>query len=170
MDRETKQTVVDGLNEDFQKIDALFAFDYRGLKVEEATDLRRKVRESGASYRVVKNTLMRRAVSGTGIESLVEHFNGMTGVAYTTEDPVALAKVLSDFAKDVPALSFKCGLISDQAVDESQFKHLASLPSKDELYSKLLSVFQAPMRNLLGVMQAPARDFILLLKAAGEKK
>ena len=170
MDRATKQTVVDGLNEDFKGVDALFAFDYRGLKVEEATDLRRKVRESGATYRVVKNTLMKRAVSGTGIESLNEHFSGMTGVAYTSDDPVALAKVLNDFASDVPALTFKCGLISDQAVDESQFKHLASLPSKEELYSKLLSVFQAPMRNLLGVMQAPARDLVLVLKAAAEKK
>lgn len=170
MDRVTKSTLVEDLNKDFQNTDALFAFDYRGLKVEEATELRRKVRESGAAYRVVKNRLLKRATSGTEFGSLVENFSGMTGVAYTSEDPVALAKVLSDFASSVPALSFKGGLISDQSVDESQFNHLASLPSKDELYAKLLSVFQAPMRNLLGVMQAPARDLVLVLKAAAEKE
>lgn len=144
---------------------AVFALDYRGLNVTDATEFRRQVRESGASYRVVKNTLLKRAVDDTALASLEPHLQGMTGLAYTENDPVALAKIISDFMKEVPAIVFKGGILDDKAVDESQFKSLASLPSKEALQSQLLSVLQGPIRNLLGVLQAPARDLILVLKA-----
>ena len=94
----------------------------------------------------------------------------MTGVAYTDTDPVALAKILNDFAKEVPALSYKGGMVSGKDVDPEQFKALATLPGREELLAKLLYVLQAPMRNLLGVFQASARDLILVLKAAADKK
>jgi large subunit ribosomal protein L10 len=170
MNRTEKQTVVDGLSQDFSSNDTVFALDYRGLKVEEATELRQKIRESGAKYRVIKNTLALIALKGTPLEGLSSHFKGMTGVAYTDTDPIALAKVLNDFAKDVPALSYKGGMVSGKEVDPDQFKALATMPGKDELLAKLLYVLQAPMRNLLGVIQAPARDLILVLKAAADKK
>jgi large subunit ribosomal protein L10 len=170
MNRTEKQAVVDGLSQDFSSNDTVFALDYRGLKVEEATELRQKIRESGAKYRVMKNTLALIALKGTPLEALSSHFKGMTGVAYTDTDPIALAKVLNDFAKDVPALSYKGGMVSGKEVDPNQFKALATMPGKDELLAKLLYVLQAPMRNLLGVIQAPARDLILVLKAAADKK
>ena len=170
MNRTEKQTFVEGLTQDFNANDTVFALDYRGLKVEEATELRRKVRESGAKYRVIKNTLALIALKGTPLELLNSHFKGMTGVAYTDADPVALAKVLNDFAKDVPALSYKGGMVSGKEVGTDQFKALAALPGRDELLAKLLYVLQAPMRNLLGVLQAPARDLVLVLKAAADKK
>jgi large subunit ribosomal protein L10 len=170
VDRAQKQSAVETLAEDFGSVAAVFAFDYRGLKVEQATEFRTKIRESGARYRVIKNTLAKRAIAGTSLEALEPHLKGMTGLAYTETDAVALAKVISNFAKDVPAIVFKAGLLADRTLDESQFKALASLPSREELLSQLLSVFQAPIRNFLGVLQAPARDLVLVLKAHADNK
>lgn len=150
-------------------LSAVFAIDYRGLKVSEATEFREKIRNIGGSYRVVKNTLTKRALEGTGLESLEPHLKGMTGLAFTETDPVALAKAIHDFAKDVPAIEFKGGILDDKEVDAGQFKALAALPSKEALQSQLLSVLQAPIRNLLGVLQAPARDLVLVLKAKADK-
>jgi len=169
LQRADKQKAVEALNENLGSVSAVFAIDYRGLKVEEATQFRNKIRETGGSYRVVKNTLTKRALEGTGLESLEPHLQGMTGLAFTETDPVALAKAIHDFAKDVPAIEFKGGILDDKAVDEGQFKALASLPSKESLQAQLLSVLQAPIRNLLGVLQAPSRDLILVLKAKADK-
>ena len=169
MERADKQTTVETLNERLGSVGAVFAIDYRGLKVSEATEFRQKIRETGGSYRVVKNTLTKRAVQGSPFEALEEHLTGMTGLAFTDDDPVALAKVIHDFAKNVPAIAFKVGILDDKVVDEGQFKALASLPSKQALHSQLLSVLQAPVRNLLGVLQAPARDLVLVLKAKADK-
>ena len=169
VERAQKKETVEALNADLGKIAAVFAIDYRGLKVGEATEFRNKIRETGGSYRVVKNTLTKRALEGTGLESLEPHLKGMTGLAFTETDPVALAKAIHDFAKDVPAIEFKGGILDDKAVDEGQFKALAALPSKESLQAQLLSVLQAPIRNLLGVLQAPSRDLILVLKAKAGK-
>lgn len=169
MERANKQKTVESLNEKLGSVAAVFAIDYRGIKVSEATEFRRKIRETGGTYRVVKNTLTKRALEGTGLESLEEHLEGMTGLAFTDADPVALAKAIHDFAKDVPAITFKGGIFDDEVMDESRFKALASLPSKEALQSQLLSVLQAPIRNLLSVLQAPSRDLILVLKAKADK-
>jgi len=169
VNRTEKQEAVAQLNKDVEALSGVFAVDFRGLKVEEATELRRKIRASGSKYRVVKNTLALRSLKGTSLEPLHVHLKGMTGLAYTEADPVALAKVLNDFAKDVPVLTFKGGMISGKEVTPEECKQLASLPSREELLAKLLSVLQAPMQNLLGVLEAPARDLILVLKAAGDK-
>ena len=169
MERADKQKTVESLNEKLGSLAAVFAIDYRGIKVSEETEFRRKIRETGGTYRVVKNSLTKRALEGTGLESLEAHLEGMTGLAFTETDPVALAKVIHDFAKDVPAIAFKGGILDDKAMDEGQFKALASLPSKEALQSQLLSVLQAPIRNLLSVLQAPARDLILVLKAKADK-
>lgn len=170
MDRAGRQTSVEELNREFSSLTAAFAIDYRGLKVEEATEFRRKIRESGAKYKVVKNTLARRALSGTGVAQLEQHFAGMTGLAFTDSDPVALAKTIHEFAKDVPAIVFKGGVLADKSLDESQFQALASLPSREVLLSQLLSVMQAPVQQLLAVLQAPARDLVMVLKAYADKK
>ena len=169
MDRTEKQAASEALAKDLAAPAAVFAFDYRGLKVEEATDLRRKIRESGGRYQVVKNTIAKRALEGALLSALETHLQGMTGIAFTDEDPVALAKVLNDFAKDTPALAFKAGVMAEKELDQAAFAELASLPGKEELQAKLLSVLQAPIQNFLGVLQAPARDLLLVLKAASEK-
>ncbi len=169
MERAEKQAAVEALHEKLGVITAVFAVNYRGLKVEEATEFRNKIRETGGSYRVVKNTLTKRALEGTNLTSLERHLEGMTGLAFTETDPVALAKAIHDFAKDVPAIVFKGGILDDQEVDEAQFEALAALPSREVLYAQLLSVLEAPIRNLLGVLSAPARDLVLVLKAKAEK-
>ena len=169
MNRTEKQGAVDTLAKDIETLSGIFALDFRGLKVDEATALRRKVRESGSKYRVVKNTLALRSLEGTPLAPITVHLKGMTGLAYTDSDPVALAKVLNDFAKDVPVLSFKGGMISGKEVTAEQCQQLASLPGKDELAAKLLYVLQATVQNFLGVLQAPIRDFMLVLKAAESK-
>lgn len=169
MNRTEKQEAVEQLNKDFEALAGVFAVDFRGLKVEEATALRRKIRESGSKYHVVKNTLALRSIKGTSLEPIQVHLKGMTGLAYTEADPVALAKILNDFAKDVPVLTFKGGMISGKEVTPEECKQLASLPGREELLAQFLSVLQAPMQKLLGVLEAPARDLILVLKAAGDK-
>jgi large subunit ribosomal protein L10 len=169
VNRTEKQEAVDVLTKDMEALSAVFAVDFRGLKVGEATELRRKVRESGSTYRVVKNTLALRTLKGTPLETMAVHFHGMTGLAYTSSDPVALAKVLNDFAKEVPVLVFKGGMVSGKAVTPDQCKQLATLPGKDELTASLLYVLQATIQTFLGVLQAPVRDFMLVLKAAESK-
>lgn len=169
MNREEKQTTIDELSRALSATSAVFAVDFHGVRVDEATKLRRKIRESGARYRVVKNTLALRALAGTRLTSLEAHFKGMTGLALTDADPVALARVLSDFAKEVRAFTYKGGVVSGKEVTPDQFKELASLPGREELLGRMLYVLQAPMRNLLGLFQAPARDLILVLKAAADR-
>ncbi len=169
MNRTEKQIAVKQLNKDVEALSGVFAVDFRGLKVEDATKLRRKIRESGSKYRVVKNTLALRSLKGTSLEPIHVHLKGMTGLAYTEADPVVLAKILNDFAKDVPVLTFKGGMIAGKEITPEECKQLASLPSREELLGKFLSVLLAPMQNLLGVLEAPARDLILVLKAAGDK-
>lgn len=169
MNRTEKQAAVDELAKDVETLAGIFAVDFRGLKVDEATELRRKVRESGSKYRVVKNTLALRSLKGTSLEPMTVHLSGMTGLAYTDSDPVALAKVLNDFAKDVPVLVFKGGIVSGKEVTPDECKQLAALPGKEELKAKLLYVLQATIQNFMGVLQAPVRDFMLVLKAVEAK-
>lgn len=170
MNRTEKQSAVEALSQDFALHPVVFALDFRGLKVDEATELRRKIRASGARYRVIKNTLALRALEGTPLAPLTPQFKGMTGLAYTDADPVALAKVLNDFSKGVPALAFKGGMVAGRELNADAFKELAGLPGKDELLAKLLYVLGAPIQNLLGVFQASARDLVLVLKAAIDKR
>jgi large subunit ribosomal protein L10 len=166
MNRADKQTTVERLAGQFKRRPAVFALDFHGLKVEEATSLRRRVRESGSSYEVVKNTLTARALEGTGLDAMRPLLKGMTGLAYTEADAVTLAKTLSDFAKEVPAVSFKGGLVEGRLLTPREVTELASLPGRNELLARLLSVLQAPVQQLLGLLQAPARDLLLVLKAA----
>jgi large subunit ribosomal protein L10 len=170
VNRAEKQTTVETMAKDFESLAGAFVLDFRGLKVDEATELRRKIRESGSKYKVVKNSLALRSFKGTPLEPMGVHLQGMTGLAYTDTDPVALAKVLNDFAKGVPVLVFKGGIVSGKEVSPDECKQLAALPGRDELLAKLLYILQAPIQGLLGVMQAPARDLILVLKAAADSR
>ena len=170
MNRTEKQEVIDTLHADFEKSPHAILVDFRGLTVPAVTEFRRKVRQSGSTYRVVKNSLALRAAKGTAYEKLSDKFEGTTGVAYTGSDPVVLAKVLVDFAKDNPNLVVKGGLVSgNQLLDAEGVKALSTMPSLPEVQAKILSLLQAPAVQVLQVLNAPAVQLLLVLKAWMEK-
>lgn len=140
-----------------------FLLGYQGITVPQVTALREKVRGSGGQYVVVKNTLALRAIDGAALAALNEHFVGPTAVVYSEKDPVSLAKALTDFAKDVPAVKFKAGLVEGRAIAADQIKDIAALPSREELIAKLLFLLQSPITRFVRVLAALPRSFVVVL-------
>src|SRR5512141_2545335 len=147
-----------------------FLIDYKGLSVPAVTDLRRQIRGANSGYVVVQNTLALRALEGKPLGSLKEHFTGMTGVAYSTTDVVALAKVLHTFGKTNPNLKVKAALLDGKPVAAKELETLANLPSRLELVGRLLGLMQSPMRRLVTVLAAPHRNVAATLAAISKQK
>ena len=137
--------------------------DYKGLNVPQVTELRRKLRASKASYIVVKNTLAKRALKGTPFAPLERYFEGTTAVAYTRTDPVALAKALTLHAKDNPAFTFRAGMVEGRVINVAGINALATLPSKEELFAKLLWVINAPAQRLVTAMNGVGRNLAVVV-------
>jgi len=171
MERAEKETVVATVKAKFDKMTSAVFLDFKGLNVEAVTKLRDEFRKSGVEYQVVKNTLVRHAVGHHAwAKKLDDTLVGMTGIAWSYEDPSAAAKVVKAFRKDHDKLKVKAGLIEGQLLDGAAVEsQLATMPGKNELRASLLATFQAPLTQFVQLLQAPAQNLVYLL-AAKEKE
>ena len=151
-----KQQEVNEIVEKMNAANSLVVVDYLGLSVAEVTELRKQLREAGVEFKVIKNTIMRRALDSQELEYHEEVFQGPTAVAFGMEDAVAPAKILSDFAKKAEALELKGGILEGKVLSKEEIKQIAKLPNREGLLSMLLSVLQAPVRNVAYAVKAVA--------------
>ncbi len=168
--RETKQRDLDALTASLQNSTSAMIVSFKNLTVAKDIEFRNNLREAGAKYQVVKNTLARIAVKGTDYEQATDAFKGVTAIAWTDGDPVVLTKAISKFMKDnADNYTFKSGVVDGKLVDLQQLTTIASLPSKEELISKLLYVINAQAQRLVTVINAVPRDLAIVIKQIGEK-
>ena len=168
--REQKAEAIAEFTEGIGSATNAFVLDFKGITVPQVTELRKQIRETGSQYVVIKNTLALIAVKDTPLTKLTQHFSGMTAVAYNATDAVALAKVLTKFAKDVPTVQFKAALLGGQPVAASEIQNIANLPSREELVSKLLFMLQFPMRGLATVLAANIRNLAVVIDQVRQQK
>lgn len=168
--RETKQKDLTALTESLQNAKSAMIVSFSKLTVNKDIEFRNNLREAGAKYQVVKNTLARIAVKDTQYEQASEHFKGVTAIAWTDSDPVVLSKAISKFMKDnADVYTFKTGVVDGRLVDLKKVQEIASLPSKEELISKLLYVLNAQAQRLVTVISAVPRDLAIVIKQIGDK-
>jgi large subunit ribosomal protein L10 len=168
--RAKKTEQVEKLGAELQRVSTVIVTTYSKLTVAQDYELRKLLRSSGAKYTVVKNTLAERAAKGTKAEQALKGLSGVTSIAYTEGDPVALAKALSKYAKDNPEFSFKTGVVEGRVISIKEIESLATMPSKEEIYSKLLFLIQAPAQRLVTAMNAVGRDLAVVMNQGVEKQ
>src|SRR4249920_450853 len=164
-----KMEQVEELSGELKNVSSVIVATYSKLTVEKDYELRKALRTTGAKYRVVKNTLAERASKGTKVEEALQNLSGVTSIAYTAGDPVALAKALSKYAKDNPEFSFKAGVVEGRVISIKEIQALATMPSKEEIYSKLLFLISAPAQRLVTVMNAVGKDLAVVVSQGVEK-
>jgi large subunit ribosomal protein L10 len=165
-----KQAIVEELQEKFRRSRVIIVTDYKGLNVEKMNALRRKLREEDVEYRVVKNTLLVRAAQDTDVAALEPHFTGPSAIAMSFEDPVAPAKVLTDFAKENDKLEIKVGLLRGKVLEMADIKALSSLPSREALLGQLLSVMNGVPGGFVRTLAAVPQGLVNVLTAIKDQK
>jgi len=168
--RAKKKEQVEKLTGDLKNVSSVIVATYTKLTVAQDFELRKTLRASGAKYRVVKNTLAERAAKGSKIEEALKNLQGVTSIAYTEGDPVALAKVLSKYAKDNPEFTFKAGVVEGRVISIKEIEALATMPSKEEIYSKLLYLLNAPAQRLVTAMNALGRNLAVVIDQGVKEK
>jgi large subunit ribosomal protein L10 len=164
-----KQEQVEKLSVELKKVSSAVVATYTKITVAQDFELRKALRGAGARYQVVKNTLAERAAKGTKVEDALKGLAGVTSIAFTEGDPVAMAKVLTKYAKDNPEFTFKAGVVEGRVISVKEISALASMPSKEELISKLLFMINAPAQRLVTVMNAVGRDVAVVISQGVEK-
>jgi large subunit ribosomal protein L10 len=164
--RSEKQQDLDNLKTELAKVSTVLLSTFQGITVEDDTKLRRAVQAAGGKYKVVKNTVAERAGQGTPAESLLKNLSGTNSIAYTETDPVALAKALTKIAKDVPAFRFKSGFVEGRVLSIEDIQQLASLPSKEELISKIMFLLNAPAQRIAMALNALPRNLAVTVSEA----
>jgi large subunit ribosomal protein L10 len=168
--RAKKKEQVERLNADLKNVKSAIVGTFAKLTVTQDFELRKSLRTAGARYRVVKNTLAQRAARGTKIEPALKELAGVTSIAYTEGDPVILAKTLSKYAKDNPEFTFKAGVVEGRVISIREIEALATMPSREEVFSKLLFLISAPAQRLVTAMNAVGRDLAVVVNQAVEQK
>ena len=168
--RARKVEQVEQLGQELKKVSSLIIATYSKLTVAQDYELRKTLRSSGAKYRVVKNTLAKLAAKGTAAEGALSELSGVTSLAYTSGDPVALAKAISKYAKDNPEFTFKAGVVEGRVISIKEIEALATMPSKEELYSKLLYLLNAPAQRLVTAMNAVGRSLAVVVDQGVQQK
>jgi len=168
--RKQKENDIAALKEEFKSTSNALVVSYQGLTVEKDWQLRRALRDADLNYRVVKNTLTRIAIEGTPLEPLKEHFVGMTAVAYSAKDPVGLAKVLSNFAKDNAQLTFKAGVVEGRVIKIKDIEALAKMPSKEELVSRLMFLLNSQAQRLATALIGVPRNLVVVINEIAKQK
>jgi large subunit ribosomal protein L10 len=166
--KKTEQT--EKLNAELKKVSNAVVATYSKLTVMQDYELRKALRGAGAKYKVVKNTLAERAAKGTKIEGALQNLAGVTSIAYTTGDPVAMAKALTKYAKDTPEFTFKVGVVEGRVISIKEIEALATMPSKEELMSKLMFLMNAPAQRLVTAMNAVGRNLAVVVDQGVQQK
>lgn len=168
--RAKKKEQVEKLGGELKNVSSVIVATYSKLTVAKDFELRKALRSTGAKYRVVKNTLAERAGKGTKIEEALKNLEGVTSIAYTSGDPVVLAKALAKYAKDNPEFTFKAGLVEGRVISIKEIEALASMPSKGEICSKLLFLLNAPAQRLVTAMKAVGRNLAVVVDQGVQEK
>lgn len=170
LSRQQKEELVASYREGLANAPHAFLLFYKGITVPQVTELRSKVRQSGGEYLVVKNTLALRAIEGGPLEQLKELFEGPVAVVFSQDDPVGLAKALTQFAKDIPAIELRGGMVDGRPVAAGQVAEIATLPSREELIAKLLFLLQSPIVRLARVLAAVPQQLVIVLDQVRQQK
>jgi large subunit ribosomal protein L10 len=168
--RAKKTEQVEKLGKELKNVSSLIVTTYHKLTVAQDFELRKALRPAGAKYAVVKNTLAERAAKGTSAEEVLKNLAGVTSIAYTRGDPVALAKALSKYAKDNPEFTFKAGVVEGRVISIKEIQALATMPAKEEIYAKLLFLINAPAQRLVTAMNAVGRNLAVVVNQGVEQK
>jgi len=164
--RSEKQQDLDNLKTELAKVSTVILTTFQGITVKDDTKLRRAVQAAGGKYQVVKNTLAERAGTGTPAEGVLKNLKGTNSIAYTHTDPVALAKALTKIAKDVPAFQFKSGVVEGRVISIAEIQQLATMPSKEELISKIMFLLNAPAQRIAIALNALPRNLAVTVNEA----